>query len=229
MAKLLATDDAVFTAADNLVAAGLAPTLNAILALTGGSFSTIRRALERWKTARESERQAPLPDVVASKTRAFACNLWVLAREEAEIAAQGARLSAAAEADTLRADLDAAHTEIARLEAECERQTTLLDQTQAHLAESTRREASQRERHQWLETRLGDALASRDTDRTQVRRLERELAALEGRCSLLDEQHRNLLQVMSGWRTPGSSADAACGQEPVPVQKGAGAPVSRSD
>jgi hypothetical protein len=213
MAKKIATDDAVFAAADDLVAAGQAPTMKAIQARTGGSFTTIRDSLGRWRSDRESERQAPPPDAVAMQAHAFARGVWALATEHAEVALRESRSAATAQATALHEDLNDAHSEIARLELECEQQSALLDLAQEQVAESKRREASQLERHKWLEDQLGALLEGRDAERSRVQHLERELAALAGRLASLNDEHRSLLQAVSGWRDSRSIAATAREQE----------------
>ena len=64
------TKEQIFSAADDLAAAGQKPTLEAIRQRTGGSYTTISPALNEWK-ARQATAAAPLrepaPQAVADR------------------------------------------------------------------------------------------------------------------------------------------------------------------
>ena len=118
------TKEQIFSAADDLAAAGQKPTLEAIRQITGGSYTTISPALNEWK-ARQAAQATPLrepaPQAVADRLAEVGAEVWSIALELAN-----ARLAAEREAlDKARADLEADRaeaTELAdRLAAQVER------------------------------------------------------------------------------------------------------------
>lgn len=76
------TKEQIFSAADNLAAAGQKPTLEAIRQITGGSYTTISPALNEWK-ARQATAAAPLrepaPQAVADRVAELGSDLWTIA------------------------------------------------------------------------------------------------------------------------------------------------------
>mgnify|MGYP000931500457 FL=1 len=76
------TKEQIFSAADELAAAGQKPTLEAIRQRTGGSYTTISPALNEWK-ARQATAAAPLrepaPQAVADRLAELGADVWAVA------------------------------------------------------------------------------------------------------------------------------------------------------
>ena len=151
----------VWQAADRLRAAGQQPTLEAVRAAVGGSYTTLSPLLRQWKerpAARRTAAVAP-PAALSERVTETGEALWAaalrmaterLAGERAELERQQARwetekTEAIALADSLSAELDAARREL----------------------EATRRE-------------LAAARAGRDRARRRVTRAREEVARLSG-------------------------------------------------
>ena len=108
------TKEQIFSAADNLAAAGQKPTLEAIRQITGGSYTTISPALNEWK-ARQATAAAPLrepaPQAVADRVAELGSDLWTIALDLAN-----ARLAVEREGlEKARAELEADRAEATEL------------------------------------------------------------------------------------------------------------------
>lgn len=133
------TKNDIFSAADQLVAAGKQPTLNDVRKIVGGgSFTTISDAMKEWKEQQRQQAQAatpiqePAPEEVTGHLSALAAEIWSVAREKANARlaaerealeqARAATEQAAAEAgelaDSLSADLEAANKTIEAVNAQ---------------------------------------------------------------------------------------------------------------
>src|SRR4051812_45508923 len=87
MAKALVTEEAVFAAADALLADDQQPSIIAVQErIGGGSYSTVKRYLDAWKAQRQAVEQqaADLPQEIATHGSAFIGSLWARAATLAE-------------------------------------------------------------------------------------------------------------------------------------------------
>lgn len=118
MAKIIATKEAVFAAADSLAADGADVTMTSVRARTGGSFSTIQTHIESWRTEQADARlrARATPAEIAVKGAQFTNALWSLAMQQAELETQAIRDQVIAEKELLLQQLHEAMTEIAQLE-----------------------------------------------------------------------------------------------------------------
>jgi DNA repair exonuclease SbcCD ATPase subunit len=142
------TKEQILKAADDLDAAGHAPTLAAVRkAVGGGSFTTIQQAMTEWKArkahATKPAIQAPAPAEIAERLAAVGADLWAAALsladgrlaaerealEQVRTEAEAASKEAADLADALSAELDQARAawaaereDLAKAEAEARRE-----------------------------------------------------------------------------------------------------------
>ena len=134
------TKEQIFSAADDLAAAGQKPTLEAIRQITGGSYTTISPALNEWK-ARQATAAAPLrepaPQAVADRLAELGSDLWTIALDLAN-----ARLAAEREGlEKARAELEADRAEATEL---ADRLAAQVDDLQSRLASIEAAEAAAR-------------------------------------------------------------------------------------
>lgn len=120
MARQIATQDAVFAIADELADAGQDATLIAIQERVGGSYTTIKRYLEAWRSARQTTAAASLPPALEERGQAFLLAVWQQAQQIASDQFQHARQEAEQAAQAARIELAGAEQVIARLELQNE-------------------------------------------------------------------------------------------------------------
>ena len=149
MPPAVATREAVFQIADELVAQGHKPGPNIVQQRTGGSFTTVSRLLKEW----EAERQAAqpvleLPPALLAQATELARVLWTTAHADAQRTVQQLRAESEQMLASARAELADALVAVERLENErSERDSVIADlqQTEATLrAALTEAEAQQR-------------------------------------------------------------------------------------
>ena len=109
------TKDQIFQAADQLAAAGTAPTLAAVRsAVGGGSYTTINEALKEWKAKQQATNapiREPAPAAVATRLEELGADIWAVALELAN-----ARLTSEREAlEATRQQLETAQQEATEL------------------------------------------------------------------------------------------------------------------
>ncbi|GAA4344058.1 hypothetical protein GCM10023144_47450 [Pigmentiphaga soli] len=180
------TKEQIFSAADELAAAGQKPTLEAIRQITGGSYTTISPALNEWKARQATAAQPlrePAPQAVADRLAEVGAEVWGIALELAN-----ARLASEREAlDKARADLEADRaeaTELAdRLAAQVDDLRTELDR--AHQDADQARQA--------LAEQLAATQAERDQARQEAGKAREEAARLAGQLQAHQEQIAALL------------------------------------
>jgi hypothetical protein len=139
MARAIVTDEAVAEVAQQLVAAGEEPSIIRVQAVIGGgSFSTVKRALDAWKAERQVAAAAPVaaPPQIVQRAAEFGRLLW---QEAASLAAQEVnrvREEARRQVEQARVAEVEAEQAIARLEAEVEVQSQQLAEALRERAEA---------------------------------------------------------------------------------------------
>ena len=197
MAKALITADAVAAAADQLLAEGQDPTLILVQQrLGGGSYSTVKKYLDGWKTQRESPPPAtPVPPALIEQAQLIVTRLWGEAlrvddariaqiQTEAQAQIQGAQ-HALAQAEAIiaqhEADAEAAQLQLAQLTAE---RSQLLQQI-THLEQTTLAATTQADALRGELATLNTTLTAAQAHLIDQARLEGELTALRRQ---LDDQ-----------------------------------------
>ena len=158
------TKDQILQAADQLAAAGTAPTLAAVRsAVGGGSYTTINEALKEWKAKQQATNapiREPAPAAVATRLEELGADIWAVALELAN-----ARLTSEREAlEATRQQLETAQQEA----------TELADQLSAEL------ETLQNDLHE-ARAELDSANITIDQVHTRNLNLTRNMAVIEAR------------------------------------------------
>ena len=129
MPKPIATQEAVFKAADTLAATGEEPSIIRVQETIGaGSYTTIKRFLDAWKIARASERALPIeiPTEIAARGTEFVQALWQAAMALTEQRISQIRAEHERQVTETQARLSEAEQTIERLEVEAaERERTI--------------------------------------------------------------------------------------------------------
>lgn len=203
MAKQVATEEAVFAAADALVAEGKEPSLKVVQERTGGSYTTVKRHLEAWEAKRKGEIAAvDLPADIESRGREFVQALYAHALRDAKAAvAEPLALAEAArdKAESERADAEA---EVARLEGVEQEQTGRIEALTQRVRELEMTTAAQQATIQEkaaaaarLEAQLAEAqsaLAARDQELAGLRASAKTVEGLQGQLEALQRSVQGL-------------------------------------
>lgn len=203
MAKQVATEEAVFAAADALVAEGKEPSLKVVQERTGGSYTTVKRHLEAWEAKRKGEIAAVnLPADIEARGREFVQTLYAHALRDAKAAvAEPLALAEAArdKAESERADAEA---EVARLEGVEQEQAGRLEALTQRVRELEMSTAAQQATIQEkaaaaarLESQLAEAqsaLAARDQELAGLRASAKTVEGLQGQLEALQRSVQGL-------------------------------------
>lgn len=212
MAKQIATEAAVFAAAEALAAEGVEPSLTSVQARTGGSYTTVKRHLEAWETKRKGELAAvDLPAEIEARGREFVQALYSHALHDAKAAVAEPLALAEAARDKAEGRLAGAESEVARLEGVEQEQASRIDALTQRLRELEMSTAAQQATIQEkasaaarLEAQLAEAqraLAARDQELAGLRA---SATAVEGLQERLDALQRTVqgLTAAAGADTP---------------------------
>jgi TolA-binding protein len=116
------TQTVVSAACEQLQAAGKNATVNAVIGITGGSFSTVGVMLKAWR-AEQVAQAVPLlqmPDTVAKAMHKATADIWAVASNLAGEAVERTRHEAGEGIAKAQAELSEYAGEVARLEGELE-------------------------------------------------------------------------------------------------------------
>lgn len=200
MARQIATQERISEAAEELVAAGLDPSVIAIQKMTGGSFSTVTKGRNVWRkeqaekaTAAASRQSPPEVDYTALE---FGRSMWVhaldFARKEFQLVKEDAVASERAATSALRE----AETEIIRLEESEQKLENLIevrnDRIQ-NLEMALLEEQIRNRRVSELETLLDACNKTLDATRTEAREASLTLAGVTGEADAMRTQIRELM------------------------------------
>jgi chromosome segregation ATPase len=118
MARQVATQEAVFAAADTLVAEGKEPSMMLVQERTGGSYTTVKRHLQAWEVKRSGEiRAVEVPADIEARGREFVQGLYAHALHAANAAVAQPLAQAEAARQKAQGELAAAEAEVTQLEA----------------------------------------------------------------------------------------------------------------
>jgi chromosome segregation ATPase len=189
--KAIATEEQVFKAADTLAAGGKEVTASALLvALGGGSLSTIYQHFNSWRTSRPALVAPVSPiDLPEPVQTAFAA-AWKVAASEAAREVSSIRDKAAEDVKAANKEFQEALEQIVRLEAEAEVAEQEIETLKGKLAESEERlHAVQAEsiRHETEAQQF----------RGLVEKLEREVERLRKESSAAEDRHHEERQKLS--------------------------------
>lgn len=175
MARQVATQEVVFSAAEALVSEGIEPSLTAVQGRTGGSYTTVKRHLEAWESKRKGEIAAvDLPADIEFRGREFVQALYARALHDAKAAVAEPLALAEAARDKAEGQLAGAEAEVARLEG--------VEQEQAGRVEML----TQRVRE--LEMSTAAQQATIQEKAAAVARLEAQLAEAQSALAARDQE-----------------------------------------
>ncbi len=203
MAKQVATEEAVFAAADALVAEGKEPSLKVVQERTGGSYTTVKRHLEAWEAKRKGEIAAvDLPADIEARGREFVQALYAHALRDAKAAVAEPLALAEAARDKAESERADAETEVARLEGVEQEQASRIDALNQRVRELELNTAAQQATIQEkvaavarLESQLAEAqssLAARDQELAGLRASAKAVEGLQGQLEALQRSVQGL-------------------------------------
>lgn len=193
------TKEQVFAAADQIVAAGQRPTLEAVRKVIGGSYTTISPFVTEWKSRQGStapvSARDPLPQVVADRLAEVGADIWSVA-----LGLANSRLASELESlEKARADMRAVQSEATELADELTARLVVLqsrlDASEVRFEEVDRRAADLRieldRAHEALGQSREDVMKARE-DATKARE---EAARLAGQLAALQSQGSTSLPI----------------------------------
>jgi len=216
MARLVATQEAVYSVAEALMLEGIEPTLTAVQGRTGGSYTTVKRHLEAWEAKRKGEIAAvDLPADVEARGREFVQALYAHALHDAKAAVAEPLALAEAARDKAEGRLAGAESEVARLERIEQEQASRIDTLIQRVRELEMSTAAQQATIQEkalaaerLEAQLAEAhraLAARDQELAGLRASAKAVEGLQGQLDALQRTVQGLTA------TTGADASVAKG------------------
>lgn len=199
------TKEQIFSAADELAAAGQKPTLEAIRQRTGGSYTTISPALNEWK-ARQATAAGPLrepaPQAVADRLAELGADVWAVALDLAN-----ARLAVEREAlEKARAELEADRAEATEL---ADKLAGDVEQLQSRLASIETAEQAARIEADALRGQLTAAQEQAHTAEARAVEIERRAGELR---TELDRAHQDAEQARGALAEQQKATAAATAQ-----------------
>ena len=203
MAKPVATQEAVFAAADALVADGKEPSMTLVQERTGGSYTTVKRHLEAWEAKRKGEIAAvDLPADIEARGRDFVRALYAHALHGAKEAVAEPLALAEASRDKAEGLLAGAEAEVARLEGVEQEQIGRIDALTQRVRELEMNTAAQQATIQEkvasvarLDAQLAEAqnaLAARDQELAGFRASAKAVEGLQGQLDALQRTVQGL-------------------------------------
>ncbi len=203
MAKQVATEEAVFAAADALVAEGKEPSLKVVQERTGGSYTTVKRHLEAWEAKRKGEIAAvDLPADIEVRGRDFVQALYAHALRDAKAAVAVPLALAEAARDKAESERADAEAEVARLEGVEQEQAGRIEALTQRVRELEMSTAAQQATIQEkaaaaarLEAQLAEAqsaLAARDQELAGLRASAKTVEGLQGQLEALQRSVQGL-------------------------------------
>lgn len=210
--KKIATEAAVFAAADALVAEGLEPGMTNVQERTGGSYTTVKRHLEAWMTKRKNDLEAvEVPAEIEAQGREFVKALFAHASRAAQATVAGPLAAAEDARNQAVAKLAAAESEVVRLEGVEQEQAGQIEVLTQQVHELELQSAAQQATVQektaavgWLESQLAEmqnALVLRDQELAELRASAKVSDGLQGQMQALEK----MIQALA----PGDAAEKA--------------------
>lgn len=156
--KAKVTQNAVNAACDELVASGKNITVNAVISITGGSFSTVGVMVKNWKAEQAANTASvmEMPEVITTAMQKATSTIWEAASELAGNEISRVHKETTEAMDKARAELSEYTGEIARLEKELEHSLKTAAVTEKHLSVATAQVSELTVQKTALETRLSD-------------------------------------------------------------------------
>ena len=202
MTRKLATREAVFSAADTLLAQGLEVTVEKVTAQTGGSHSTVGPHLNAWFATQKAHPTHPAPASIEQLCNALGNAVWAESMRELQQQLAAAQERAAADLEHTKIALASSILSNESLEESNSELTVKLEGQHAQIA--VLQLQLQQTRPQFEELHQVQCLADeRLADNQQLRE---QIAKLEGARQAVDIQMQHLLALISPPRKPRRAA-----------------------
>jgi DNA-binding transcriptional regulator GbsR (MarR family) len=175
--KPKATQEAVNTACDLLYTDNQTVTVNAVIGLTGGSFSTVGPMVKHWKEEQATQ-VAPLPEIPESVTKSMykaTADIWAAASTLASEAIERIQNEASEAINKAKAELQEYTGEVSRLENELKQAQQVATETNTRLDDALGQISSFTTEKTALETRLSDRNEEMKRIRGDYEKLQAEL------------------------------------------------------
>ncbi len=161
------TPEVVATACQQLIKDGKNVSVNAVIGITGGSFSTVGQLVKAWRE-QQREKAAPaleMPDSVSAAMREASQTIWAAASALAADTIENVQKQAQEAADKANTELQEYASEVSRLESKVSSSESKVDALEKSLHESRAETSEHSTQIASLQARLGD----RDTELQRLR------------------------------------------------------------
>ena len=178
--KAKVTQDAVNNACNELMESGKNVSVNAIIAITGGSFSTVGAMVKNWK-AEQAIKTAPaieMPETVKTAMQKAVAIIWDTASSLAGDEIDRIRKEAGESMDKAKIELSEYVGEITRLEKELEQSQNITAETGKRLSTAMTQISELTTQKIALETRLSDRDSELERIRADYKKLQTELITI---------------------------------------------------
>lgn len=178
--KSKVTQSAVNAACEQLQVESKNVTVNAVIGISGGSFSTVGAMVKVWKEE-QAAHVAPLlqmPDSVTTAMHKAALDVWVAASTLAGETVERIQNEAGETITKAKTELSEYAGEVSRLENELEQSYIKADTLQKNLDAATDKITKLTTQNAALETRLVDRNSELDRLRSDYEKLQTELIAI---------------------------------------------------
>ena len=198
MTRKLATREAVFGAADALLAQGLDVTVEQVTAQTGGSHSTVGPHLNAWFATQKAHPTHPAPASIERLCNALGNAVWAESMRELQLQLAAAQERATGELEHTSIALASSITSNETLQSQNDELTGKLDAKNAQIA--LLQLQIQQTRPHLEELRQVQCLADERLAHNQ--RLKEQVAKLEGARQAVDIQMQHLLAMIAPAKKP---------------------------
>jgi len=202
MTRKLATREAVFGAADALLAQGLEVTVGQVTAQTGGSHSTVGPHLNAWFQAQKAHPTHPAPASIERLCNALGNAVWAESMRELQLQLAAAQERAAGELEHTSIALASSIASNETLQSQNDELAGKLDAKNAQIA-VLQLQIYQARPH-LDELQKVQCLADERLAETQ--RLKEQIAKLEGARQAVDIQMQHLLAMIAPAKKPRRAA-----------------------
>lgn len=194
--------ESVFAECDQLLTAGVTPTLRVLQERLGGSYTTLRPFLQSWKDARRSDsaHASPVPQALLDRGHDLVRLLYADVTKSYTSQAEQLRTACAAEIDAMRRDLAEATQEVARLEGEVASRTLRAEGLEREVAETRAQLLSAVDQRRSEADRAVAAETEAQRLRERLEDVERRAAALEARQDAAASLQARFDQIEAGLR-----------------------------
>ena len=177
------TQELVNTSCEELAQADKNITVNAVIGITGGSFSTVGGMVKAWKE-KQAQQSAPvleMPEKITQAMHTATADIWGIASNLAGERVEQIQKEAEEITGKAKTDLAEYTGEVARLEGELEQTVQASAETEAKLVDMISQVSDLTAQNTILETRLSDRDSELERVRVDYQVLQGELVEIAKR------------------------------------------------